>query len=72
MSVPKDFLGRDIAIGATVVYPSRVSSSMWLNKARVVNLRLDGSKWVLDVERTDNSKKRVGKGVPVERTVVVA
>jgi len=71
VSAPKDFLGKDIAIGAIVVYPSRMSSSMWLSKARVVDIKLDGKTWTLHVQPLNQTKKRVGRGVPVERTVVV-
>lgn len=70
MNVPKDFLGRDIAIGATVVYPVRQSSHMWLTKARVVDIKFNG-KWTLNVAPLDVRKKRIGTNVPVGRTVVV-
>jgi len=29
---PRDFLGREITVGDTVIYPVRRGSSMWLNK----------------------------------------
>lgn len=35
----QDFLGRNIEVGDTIVYPVRLGSSMWMNKAKVVEIR---------------------------------
>ena len=34
----KDFLGREIQRGDIIVYPNRKSSSLWMNKARVIEV----------------------------------
>lgn len=33
-----DFMGREITVGATVVYPVRRGSSMWMQKLRVTQV----------------------------------
>lgn len=40
----KDWRGNVIMVGATVVYPSRQSSSLWMNEGRVVSIENDGKK----------------------------
>jgi hypothetical protein len=45
----KDFLGQDITVGRTVVYPGRQGSRMWMNRATVTELLPNGIK----VERID-------------------
>lgn len=34
----KDFLGKTIDVGDTIVYPGRQSSSLWMNKAEVTEV----------------------------------
>ena len=36
--MPKDFLGKPIETGDTIVYPGRQGSGMWLNKATVISI----------------------------------
>lgn len=40
-SVYVDFMGGEIGVGDTIVYPVRKGSSMWLNKAVVSGQRTD-------------------------------
>jgi hypothetical protein len=52
----KDFMGRVIRPGDTIVYPGRRSSSLWLNKAKVVevserNLFVEVETNVFDLDR---------------------
>ena len=70
---PKDAFGTIIAIGATVVYPSRRGGSMWMNKGQVQDFycSLRGNKeWLLNVR--GHGAKRLGTGVPADRCVVMA
>jgi hypothetical protein len=39
----KDFLGQDITIGDSIVYPNRQRSGMWMNLAVVTDVLADGS-----------------------------
>jgi hypothetical protein len=34
-----DFMGREITVGATVVYPVRRGSSMWMQKIKVTQVK---------------------------------
>lgn len=73
---PQDFLGRPIAIGVTVVYPTRTGSSMWLCKSVVSDFRyhddISAHPWTLTVRVEDrNGKTRTATGVPATRCVVV-
>jgi hypothetical protein len=38
----KDFRGKDIAVGATIVYPGRASSSLWMTEATVEKVNETG------------------------------
>lgn len=35
---PLDFMGRKITVGATVIYPVRRGSSMWMNKLKITQV----------------------------------
>jgi hypothetical protein len=61
----KDFLGNEIKPGDIVVYPTRQSSRMWMNRAKVTQVRSDGT---LRVQRADGTVKPI---VRVDRVVVV-
>jgi hypothetical protein len=70
----KDFLGRDIAVGATVVYPTRKGSNMWLSKGVVEAIVPPNGPFQSQLKvaaRTDDGKKRIVY-VPYQRTVVAA
>jgi len=41
MNTPKDFMGREIKAGDTLVYPVRRGSSMWLNRLLVTQALAD-------------------------------
>ena len=34
----KDFCGKEITVGADIVYPGRKSSSIWMNRAHVMSI----------------------------------
>jgi len=53
--IPRDFLGREIYVGVTVIYPVRRGSSMWLNKIKVTAIG--------GVQRRDGEKCRPIQGV---------
>ena len=36
----KDWLGTEMGIGDTVIYPSRQSSSLWVNEGKIVSLEM--------------------------------
>lgn len=72
---PQDFLGRDLSIGCTLVYPTRTGSDMHLCKGRLMDLGCGppGSDWVLSIEsETSSGKKRTARNVPARRTVRVS
>lgn len=61
----KDFLNQTIAIGDTVVYPGRRGSSLWMNRATVIDIRVNS----IRVQRVDdNVIKTLNR---VDRVVVV-
>ena len=70
-SGPQDFLGRDLAIGCTVVYPTRLGSDMRLCKGTLMDLACgpQGTDWTLIIQR--EGKRKLGRGVPAKRTVRV-
>lgn len=39
MAMVKDWRGKKIKVGATVVYPSRQSSYLWMNEGEVVSIK---------------------------------
>lgn len=41
MNTPKDYMGREIKAGDTLVYPVRRGSSMWLNRLLVTQAIAD-------------------------------
>ncbi len=61
----KDFLGQQIEVGDSIVYPNRQSSSLWMNFATVAEL-LDNS---IRVRRDDGKYKTL---IRVERVTVVS
>lgn len=56
-----DFTGRLVQVGDEVVFPSRVSSSMWLNKGRV--LKIEVHDWIGKTWRWVNGE-RVAEDTP--------
>lgn len=70
----KDFLGREIAVGDTVVYPRRGGSSVWLGKGQVLHTYHEslGAPGTVQVRaETSTGVKRTGD-VPAARCVVVS
>lgn len=60
-----DFLGQNISIGDSVVYPNRQKSQMWMNFATVTDVRLD----LITVRRDkDGAVKRLKR---IDRVTVV-
>jgi glutamate synthase domain-containing protein 3 len=49
----KDFLGKHIQQGDTIVYPGRASSALWMNKATVLEVLVSGKV----VARTNEGKR---------------
>lgn len=47
MTLVTDFLGKDIAVGDTIVYPIRHRSEMWLKKAIVSGIEPRGDNYSL-------------------------
>jgi hypothetical protein len=41
----KDFLGKEITVGCLIAYPARMSSSVWMNVARVVGFSTRKDTW---------------------------
>ncbi len=39
----KDWRGNVITLGATVIYPTRQGSSLWMNEGKVVSIAEDGA-----------------------------
>ena len=37
---PVDFLDQNIQVGDTIVYPNRKGSSLWMNKAKVIGMKM--------------------------------
>lgn len=72
MTQCNDFLGRQVAIGGTVVYPTRRGSGMWLCQGKVKDIRINGSTWLLDVMVQSDKGKRIARGIPAYRCVVTA
>jgi len=71
--MPKDFLGQVIRVGDTIVYPGRQGSSMWLNKAEVLEIswaESTGPKvvYTLSIVRSDGRRAQITK---LNRVVVV-
>ncbi len=70
----KDWRGTPIEEGSTVVYPGRVSSALWMNEAKVVEVQ-DGR---LKVHRTARSRRGWGTTdkvtylTAIDRVTVVA
>lgn len=60
----KDFLGQDINVGDTIVYPNRQGSNLWMNQAQVTEVRVTG----LRVQLPDGQIKPLQR---VDRVVVV-
>lgn len=60
----KDFLGQPIKSGDKIVYPTRKASSMWMNRATVIEVGLRG----LKVKRDDGKIKKVQR---IDRVVVL-
>lgn len=60
----KDFLGQDINVGDTIVYPNRQGSALWMNQAMVSEVRITG----LRVQLPDGRIKPLQR---VDRIVVV-
>lgn len=60
-----DFLGQNILIGDSIVYPNRQKSDLWMNLATVTDVRLD----LITVRRDkDGAVKRLKR---IDRVVVV-
>ena len=61
----KDFLGQNISIGDSIVYPNRQKSNLWMNLATVTDVRLD----LITVRRDkDGAIKRLKR---IDRVTVV-
>lgn len=61
----KDFLNQTFAVGDTVVYPGRRGSSLWMNRATVIDIRANS----IRVQRVnDNVIKTLNR---VDRVVIV-
>lgn len=57
--MPKDFRGREIKVGDTIVYPGRQSSSLWMTEGEVTGVK---SVWYPgDREETFTLRVRVVK-----------
>jgi hypothetical protein len=73
----KDFMGRVIRPGDTIVYPGRRSSSLWLNKAKVVEVSERNLFVNVETNRFDADKgewvavTRRSRIEAIERVVVV-
>jgi hypothetical protein len=68
-----DFLGREIRVGDTVVYPCRSGSTMWLTNGEVIDFAdgVIGEPFRVAVRaKTESGVKRTGM-VPVDRCIVV-
>jgi len=55
----KDFLGNEIEVGDTIVYPGRASSSLWMNKATVLEV-IDPGGLKVEVEVSNYKGEVVG------------
>lgn len=72
--MPKDFLGKPIAGGDTIVYPGRHASSLWMNKATVLSVSAPKVKpngaitYTLSVLRSDGRKAQIKN---IQNVVVV-
>ena len=60
----KDFLGQEITVGDTIVYPNRGRSKMWMNRAKVTEVGMTK----LKVQLPDGTIKPIQR---VDRVVVV-
>jgi len=67
---PLDFLGKPITVGATVVYPVRAGSAMWLQKMKVSQVNMNGVKPRITVYDPTSGTQR-GHSVKNLHTVVV-
>ena len=73
---PKDYLDREINIGDTVAYPTRLGSDMWLSEGIVTDFRYDPhNEWTLilrvDAMVKGHHAKRIAKGVPARRCLKI-
>lgn len=59
-----DFLGNQIRIGNTIVYPGRQGSRLWMNRAIVTVIRKNG----IQVQRPDGDLRTLRR---IENVVVV-
>jgi hypothetical protein len=73
---PRDFLGRELAIGCTVVYPTREGSDMQLRSGVLMDFACGPQgtdAWTVVVSsNTPSGKRRKGTGIPAKRTVRVS
>jgi hypothetical protein len=72
-----DFLGREIHVGDTIIYPGRRGSNMWLNRATVQTTQEGYRKYAFGTPTGLITAKREGNARQVqitnpERVVVVA
>jgi hypothetical protein len=63
-----DFLGREIKVGDTIVYPGRRGSSMWLNRAVVKTTQEGYSKYAYGPQSGLITAEREGNSRPVQIT----
>lgn len=66
----RDFMGREIKVGDTVIYPVRAGSSMWLQKMRVSQVVTSGLNPRIVVYDPTSAQQR-GHSVKNLHTVVV-
>ena len=55
---PADFLGNEIAVGCTVIYPVRQGSNMWLRKVKITQVIKAGDVYRLKAYDPDSAMKR--------------
>ncbi len=77
----QDFMGREIQVGDTVVWPSRYSSSMWMSSGKVLGFDVRvgyGSQTPILIVQADPDKERFrrvttkpSKLEAIDRVVVV-
>ena len=61
----RDFLNQTVDVGDTIVYPGRRGSSLWMNRAKIIDIRANS----IRVQRVnDNAIKTIKR---VDRVVVV-
>lgn len=67
--MPKDWRGRQIMVGSTVVYPGRSGSSLWMNEGVIEELSFSMSGDIKDVKVRKLRERRYGRTYPASGRV---